>query len=93
MTFFTVLNFPLNPIHWVRRHLDAIEINNPTIALWICKLIPSQCPFNRKVRCFGYTLFQIPPLCNLNPLYKQFVELRLKALACLYQAESSQINH
>lgn len=90
MTFFATLNSPMNPVNLLRRRLDAIEVNNPTAARWICKLIPSQCPFNRKIRCFGYTIFQIPPLCNLNPLYKQFVELRAKALACLYQAESSQ---
>lgn len=88
MILFAVLSSPLNLINLLRRRLDTIEVNDPTIAFWICKLIPSQCPFNRKIQCFGYTVFQMPPLCNLNPLYKQFVGLRLKALVCLDQAES-----
>ncbi|GET44537.1 Mo-dependent nitrogenase C-terminal domain-containing protein [Microseira wollei] len=48
--------------------LDGIEVHNPQLALWLCKIIPNQCPFARDIQLFGQTLFHIPPLCKLNPL-------------------------
>jgi hypothetical protein len=49
----------------------------------LCQLIPAQCPFERDVKLFGRTLFHIPPMCKLNPLYEEVVALRFRALCYL----------
>ncbi len=67
----------------LRQWLDEVKMDNPAIAHSICRFIPTQCPFARKVSCFGKTLFQIPPLCKLNPLYEEVVGLRFRALCYL----------
>lgn len=67
----------------IRHWLDRIEIKNYHQAKQLCKLIPAQCPFERKIQLFGRTLFQIPPLCKLNPFYEQLVFLRFRALCFL----------
>ena len=72
-----------NPLRPLRQWLDRIEVQSPEWAHWLCKLIPSQCPFERTVKLFGRTLFQIPPLCKLNPLYEEVVGLRFRALCYL----------
>ena len=70
----------LGPIrHW----LDNIEIQSPKFAHRIARLVPSQCPFERDVNLLGRTLFHIPPLCKLNPLYDQLVGLRFRSLCYL----------
>ena len=67
----------------MRRWLDRIEVHEPKLAHRLCKLIPAQCPFERDVKFFGHTLFHIPPLCKLNPLYEEVVGLRFRALCYL----------
>lgn len=67
----------------VRNWLDVLEVKDAELARWICKLIPAQCPFERDVKLFGRTLFHIPPMCKLNPLYEQFIMLRFRALCHL----------
>ncbi len=67
----------------IRNYLDGIEVKNPKTARLICKLIPAQCPFERHIQLFGRTLFYIPPMCKLNPLYEQLVGLRFRALCFL----------
>jgi hypothetical protein len=74
------LNSPLAPI---RQWLEAIEIHDSTVAHQLCKLIPSQCPFERHIQLFERTILYIPPLCKLNPFYEQVVLLRFKALSYL----------
>jgi tellurite resistance protein len=70
----------LNPVrHW----LDDLEMQDPRIARFLCRLIPPQCPFERDVKLFGRKVVHIPPLCKLNPLYEQLVGLRFKALSYL----------
>ena len=66
---------------------DAIEVHDPKVARLLCKMIPASCPFEREIKLFDHTLFHIPPLCKLNPLYEQVVGLRLKALS--YIADES----
>jgi hypothetical protein len=69
----------LNPIrHW----LDQVAIENANLAHLICRLIPTQCPFERNISFFGNT-FYIPPLCKLNPLYEELISLRFRALCYL----------
>ena len=67
----------------VRQRMDQIEVKSPDLAHTLCKLIPAQCPFERDVKLFGRTLFHIPPMCKLNPLYEQVVSLRFRALCYL----------
>lgn len=70
----------LNP---VRDWLDQMEIHDPKMAHFLCKLIPSQCPFERDINLFGRKVAHIPALCKLNPLYEQLVSLRFRALCYL----------
>lgn len=67
----------------LRQWLDNVEVRNPKLAHRLCKLIPAQCPFERDVKLFGHTLFHIPPMCKLNPLYEEVVALRFRALCYL----------
>ncbi len=70
-------------LHPIRQRLESIQVRDAQFARVICKLIPSQCPFERDIQIFGKTLFHIPPLCKLNPFYEQFVGLRFQALCFL----------
>lgn len=74
---------PLDPLKPVRRWLDGLDIEDPEVARFLCKMIPSQCPFERDVTLFGRKVVHIPPMCKLNPLYEQLVGLRFKALSYL----------
>jgi tellurite resistance protein len=71
---------PLNPL---RDWLDGLDIEDPRVARFLCKMIPSQCPFARDVTLFGRKIVHIPPLCKINPLYEQLVGLRFRALSYL----------
>jgi len=70
-------------LHPVREWLDGLEIQEPKVARFLCKMIPPQCPFERDVKLFGHKIVHIPPLCKLNPLYDQLVGLRFRALSYL----------
>jgi tellurite resistance protein len=70
----------LNPL---RVWLDSMEIHDPKVAHFLCKMIPPQCPFERDVKLFGHKVVHIPPLCKLNPLYEQLVGLRFRSLSYL----------
>ncbi len=67
----------------LRKWLDGIEINNSTFAHRICRLIPSQCPFEREIKLLGLTIVKIPPMCKLNPLYNEVIALRFRAICYL----------
>ena len=67
----------------VKNWLDDLEIEDPRLARFLCKMIPSQCPFERDIVLFKRKLVHIPPLCKLNPLYEQLVGLRFKSLSYL----------
>jgi hypothetical protein len=67
----------------LRRWLDGLSVKNVPLAHLIARLIPCCCPFERDVKLFGRTLFHIPALCKLNPLYDEFVSLRFRALSYL----------
>lgn len=69
----------LKPLkHW----LDGVDVREPNLAHRLCRLIPSQCPFERDIRLGAWT-FHIPALCQLNPVYEQLVFLRFRALCYL----------
>ncbi|MBW4565058.1 MAG: Mo-dependent nitrogenase C-terminal domain-containing protein [Mojavia pulchra JT2-VF2] len=70
-------------LNQIRYQLESIEIHDNKLARLLCKIIPSNCPFERTVSILGRTLFHIPPLCKLNPLYEQIVSLRFKCLMYL----------
>jgi tellurite resistance protein len=67
----------------VQDWLDHLEVQDPRLARFLCKMIPSQCPFERDVTLFGHKIVHIPPLCKINPLYEQLVGLRFRALSYL----------
>jgi hypothetical protein len=83
MTSFTQITQERDIFQPIRQWLESIEVHNPKLAHFLCKLIPSQCPFERDVIIFGRKLFHIPPMCKLNPFYEQVVCLRFKALCYL----------
>ena len=67
----------------IRQWISDLRIETPHRARQVAELIPAQCPFERNVVVFGHSLFHIPPLCKLNPLYNELVELRFRALCYL----------
>ena len=67
----------------LRQWLDGLDIQDPRVAKFLCKMIPSQCPFERDVTLFGRKIVHIPPMCKINPLYEQMVGLRFRALSYL----------
>lgn len=73
----------IDVLHPVRDWLEGLEIQDPKVAQFLCKMIPPQCPFERDVKLFGHKIVHIPPLCKLNPLYEQLVGLRFRALSYL----------
>ncbi|MEH2300694.1 Mo-dependent nitrogenase C-terminal domain-containing protein [Nostoc sp.] len=84
----TQLNRSVSKSYWnilqpLRQRVDSIQVRDRQLAHRLCKLIPSQCPFERDVKLFGKTLFHIPPMCKLNPLYEEVVGLRFRAMCYL----------
>ncbi|HTL89856.1 MAG TPA: Mo-dependent nitrogenase C-terminal domain-containing protein [Leptolyngbya sp.] len=73
----------LDVLRPVRAWLDRTEIHDPTVARFLCRMIPPQCPFERDIKLFGHKVVHIPPLCKLNPLYEQLVGIRFRALSYL----------
>lgn len=67
----------------LRVWVNNIQVRDRKFAHRVCKLIPAQCPFERDVKLFGKTLFHIPPMCKLNPLYEEVVALRFRGLCYL----------
>jgi len=73
----------VEPLKPVRDWLDQLSVTDPRLARFVCKLVPSQCPFERDVKIFGSKVVHIPPMCKINPLYEQLVGLRFRALTYL----------
>jgi tellurite resistance protein len=67
----------------VKDWLEEMEVKDPRLAKFICRVIPPQCPFERDINLFGRKIAHIPPLCKLNPLYEQFTLLRFRSLSYL----------
>lgn len=67
----------------LRQWLENLDVRDRDFAKTICTLIPAQCPFARTIRWGDRTLFTIPPMCKLNPLYEQLIGLRFRALCYL----------
>ncbi|MFN6531270.1 Mo-dependent nitrogenase C-terminal domain-containing protein [Nostoc sp. ChiSLP03a] len=83
MKFLNKANLDNILLNQIRSQLESVEIHNSNLAKLLCKIIPSNCPFERTVKVFGRTLLRIPPMCKLNPLYEQIVGLRFKCLLYL----------
>jgi len=83
MKITNLINFKINLLQRLRQWLECLEIRNYKVAQLLCKLIPSRCPFERKISLFNHTILYIPPLCKLNPFYEQLVMLRFKSLVYL----------
>ncbi len=85
-------NFQLpDPLQPLRHWLNRIEIHSTKAAHLLCKLIPTQCPFERDIVVFGRKVARIPPLCKLNPLFEEVTNLRFRALC--YLAECGEDVH
>jgi tellurite resistance protein len=67
----------------VKKWLDGMNVNDPRVARFLCKMIPSECPFERDIKLFGKKIVHIPPMCKINPLYDQLVGLRFRSLSFL----------
>lgn len=78
-----LIYFKTKPLQTLRQWLESLEIRNYKVAQLLCKIIPSRCPFERKISLFNHTILSIPPLCKLNPFYEQLVMLRFKSLVYL----------
>ncbi|MEH2170935.1 MAG: Mo-dependent nitrogenase C-terminal domain-containing protein [Nostoc sp.] len=76
----------------LRQRVENIQVRDRQLAHRLCKLIPSQCPFERDVKLFGKSLFHIPPMCKLNPLYEEVVGLRFRALCYLADECSEDVS-
>jgi tellurite resistance protein len=76
----------------VRVWLDGLEVDDPRIARFLCKMIPSQCPFERDINLFGRKVVHIPPMCKINPLYEQLVGLRFRALSYLADERGEDVS-
>ncbi|MBD1832515.1 Mo-dependent nitrogenase C-terminal domain-containing protein [Trichocoleus sp. FACHB-90] len=74
---------PFEPLKPLRQWMDNLQVRDAKLAHRLCKMIPSQCPFERDVKLFSKVLFHIPPMCKLNPLYDEVVGLRFRALCYL----------
>ena len=70
-------------LHPVKNWLDEMNIKDARLARFLCKMIPSQCPFERDVSLFGGKTVHILAMCKINPLYDQLVGLRFRALSFL----------
>ncbi len=81
-----------NILQSLRNRLEDQEISDRSFAHRLCRLIPAQCPFERKVEFFGYVLLTIPPLCKLNPLYDDLMALRFRALCYLAEEWGEDIS-
>lgn len=73
----------IDPLKPARDWLDQLSVDDPRLARFVCKLVPSQCPFERDVTLFRKKVVHIPPMCKINPLYDQLVGLRFRALTYL----------
>lgn len=73
----------IDVLHPVKDWLEGMDVKDPRLAKFVCKVIPPQCPFERDINLFGRKIGHIPPLCKLNPLYEQFTMLRFRALSYL----------
>ena len=76
----------------IRSCFCRIKFEDRARAVLICNLIPAQCPFARDISLFGQTLFTIPPLCKINPVYDELMELRFRALSYLADQCGEDIN-
>lgn len=72
-----------NLLQPVKKWLDGMNVNDPRVARFLCKMIPSECPFERDIKLFGRKIVHIPPMCKINPLYDQMVGLRFRSLSFL----------
>lgn len=73
----------INVLQPMKKWLDGMDIDDPRVARFLCKMIPPQCPFERDIKLFGKKIVHIPPMCKLNPLYEQLVGLRFRSLCFL----------
>jgi hypothetical protein len=76
----------------LRRFVDDLQIHNAKFARLIATVIPCCCPFERDINLFGRTLFHIPSLCKLNPLYDELIALRFRALSYLADDRGEDIS-
>lgn len=54
------ISFANSPLYLIRQWLEHLEVHNPKVARFLCKMIPAQCPFERNIELFHRILVHIP---------------------------------
>ena len=57
----------VDPLKPAREWLDQLDVHDPRLARFLCKMIPAQCPFERDVVLFKKKLVHIPPCVSSTP--------------------------
>lgn len=79
----SAIKFQVAPLRPMRRWMDSLEVKDRSLAYFIAKIVPEQCPFAKDILLLGQIIVHVPPLCKLNPLYSETVSLRFRALCFL----------
>ena len=56
----------LEPLKPVQEWLDHLDVEDPRLAKFLCKMSPPQCPFERDIQLFGHKVVHIPPMCKVQ---------------------------
>ncbi len=83
----------INPLLKVKKWLDSVKVKNSNFAHFLCRLIPTQCPFQRQIKLWGKTIITIPPLCKINPIYDELMFLRFRAMSYLVDECGEDVNN
>lgn len=82
----------LDPLVPVRRWLAALEIPSRSVAELICRWVPNTCSAGYSLRWQGRIWLHLPPLCKLNPLHEELLDLRFRAADFLYELEHPSVD-
>jgi len=62
MSCLTSISFDIALLYSVRQWLESLEVRDPKIARLLCKIIPTDCLFNRETKLFTHSVpVQVEP--------------------------------
>jgi len=79
---------PIAPLTPLRQWLNGFEVHQSWVAHWICYLVPNTCSSGYDLRILGRSWGHLPPLCQLNPLHEELLDLRFRAADFLYDQKT-----